>query len=913
MEKIKVTINGKEITAKKGQTILDVVKEHKLDEIPTLCHDPKLPPFGSCYVCVVEVEGLKKLVPSCCNPVNDGMVIHTNNEKIKRARKTALELLLSNHYADCIAPCKNTCPAGVDIQGYIALINAGKYKEAVRLIKETNPLPVVCGRVCVRECEAACRRNKIDEPVGIDYLKRYAADIDLEDPWTPKLEKPNGKKVAIIGGGPAGLTCAYYLVKNGYKITLFEQLPHLGGMLRYGIPEYRLPKATLDKEIKWITDLGVEIKLNQSLGKDFKIEDLKKDGYDAIYLAMGAQKAKKMGIDDEDKIEGVLPGVDFLRDSQLEGKSDICGNVVVVGGGNTAIDAARTALRYKADKVTLLYRRTRKEMPAHEMEIVAAEEEGVEIIYLSAPTNIVQENGKIKALECINMELGKPDASGRRRPVPIEGSEYKLNCDFAISAIGQDVDLCGLGNGDGLKVTKWNSIDVQKNNFLTSIPGVFAGGDVVTGPAVAIDAIAHGKKAAAEIEDYIATGNVTNGRKEFFVRKDDFNEIPDIEFEGFEKSTREKMPELEPDERIKSFDEVELGFTEDQVKKESSRCLSCGCDSYFDCTLRKYATDFNIDLSNYLGEVRKFKVDHTHPFINLDPNKCISCGRCVRTCDQILKVSALGFVNRGFHSIMKPAMEKPLLDTNCISCGNCISACPTGAIEEKLPFFKPGPFVTDKKTTICNFCSVGCNLDMAVVNDDMYHVYSGVEDAHNNGYLCIKGRFAYRYSLDKNRILKPKIKKDGKLTDTNWEEAFSHAGDKIKEIIKKYGNDSVAIFASPKQTNEELYFLQKLARAGIKTNNITSFSHLLNGIELNSLDDMFGMTASTTTMDDLKKADTVVVINSELSEENLIMELKIKDAQKNGAEVVIVNSTQIKLNDFADMWIDSKKVQILFY
>ena len=317
-DEIKITINDKEYTAKPGQMILDVVRENAIDDIPTLCYDPKLPPYGSCYLCVVEVKGLEKLVPSCSSPVSPGMAVYTNNERIKQSRKTALELLLSNHYADCLGPCKQTCPAGVDVQGYIALMSMGKHREAVKLIKEKNPLPLVCGRVCVRECETACRRNLVDERVGIDYLKRYASDIDIEDPWMPEVPPRNGKKVAVVGGGPAGLTCAYYLALKGYGITLFEKQKHLGGMLRYGIPEYRLPKALLDREIKCITDLGVQVKTGVSVGDDITVDSLKKDGFDAVFLAIGAQLAKRMGVEGEESTKGVIGGADYLRQMQAD-------------------------------------------------------------------------------------------------------------------------------------------------------------------------------------------------------------------------------------------------------------------------------------------------------------------------------------------------------------------------------------------------------------------------------------------------------------------------------------------------------------------------------------------------------------------------------------------------------------------
>jgi len=907
MNTVKITINGQEIITENNKTILEVVREHNIDDIPHLCYDPKLPPYGSCYLCVVEIEGLNKLVPSCCNPVSNGMVIHTDNERIRDSRKMALEFLLSNHYADCIGPCKQTCPAGVDIQGYIGLMSMGKYREAVRLIKKNNPLPLVCGRVCVRECEVSCRRNKVDEPLGIDYLKRYASDIDMEDPWTPEVPEKNGKKVAVVGGGPSGLTCAYYLILKGYDVTIFEKHERLGGMLLWGIPEYRLPKEVLAREIKWITDLGVKVKTGTSIGKDFTIDSLFKDGFNSIYLALGAQGANKMRVPEEDSTKEVISGIDFLYNSQFPGRVSIFGTVVVVGGGNTAIDAARTALRYGAKKVIILYRRTRQEMPANNMEIEAAIHEGIEIIFLSAPVKLVKEEGILKGIECIKMGLGEPDSSGRRRPVPVSGSEYVLDCDFVISAIGQQVELDGLEKDERLNITKWNTISTDMNSFETSIPGVFAGGDVATGPAVAIDAIAHGHMAAESIDEFLKTGKVTPVKKEFFSSKDVFGEISESEFTDYEKIKREIMPELPPEKRIKTFEEVELGYSPEQAEHEASRCLTCGCSALFDCKLKQYATEYNIDISKFIGEVRKYKVDGRHPFITLDPNKCISCGRCVRTCAQILNVSALGFVYRGFKSVVKPAMEKELLETGCINCGNCISACPTGAITEKSVLKKPGPWVTEKVPSICSFCSSGCNLTFNAVTEDIFSVENGEDTTHNRGYLCARGRFGYRYLLDKGRLLKPMVRHNGTLSESSWDEALDITAGKIKHIIHTYGPEAVAIFGSPKMSNEELYLLQKFARAGLKTNNVHTFTGMLNGIEQDSLDYSFGITASTATTDVLETSDVIVVINSDLTEENLIMELKIKEAVKKGVKLVVINSGDIHLTKYSNLWLDSRR------
>lgn len=386
---INITINGQKLTADPDRTILEIAHQNDIDTIPTLCFDPKLPPFGSCFLCVVEVAGMARLLPACATKPWEGMDIQTRSPKVVDARKTCLELLVSNHYADCFGACRLNCPADVDIQGYLSLTHLGKYHEAVRLIKEKNPFPSVCGRVCTRKCELGCRRKLVDDAVGIDYVKRFVSDKDMEDDdmWRPETKPRNGKKVAIIGGGPAGLTCAYYLALEGFEPTVYEALPELGGMLRYGIPEYRLPKRVLDKEIKWITDLGVEVHTNTALGPKFTIDDLMNSGFKAVFVGLGAQLAKSMGVVNE-HVKRVLGGVDFLREVGLDKAPKVHGRVVVVGGGNTAIDAARTSLRLGAKEVVILYRRTRQEMPANEIEIVAAEEEGIQIHYLAAPVKV---------------------------------------------------------------------------------------------------------------------------------------------------------------------------------------------------------------------------------------------------------------------------------------------------------------------------------------------------------------------------------------------------------------------------------------------------------------------------------------------------------------------------------------------
>ncbi|MFZ1685079.1 MAG: molybdopterin-dependent oxidoreductase [Candidatus Zixiibacteriota bacterium] len=907
---VALTINGRKVVASPEKTILQVCKEQKIDNIPTLCYDEKLPPFGSCFLCVVELEGQNKMFPSCSTRVTEGMVIHTRSEKVKRARKTCLELLLSDHYADCFGPCRLNCPADVDIQGYMSLINLGKFKEAVALIKEKNPLPSVCGRVCTRKCEINCRRSLIDAPVGIDFLKRYAADQDMiGQMWQPDTKPDNGLPVAIIGSGPAGLTCAYYLVIEGYRPTVFEALPETGGMLRYGIPEYRLPKDVLDKEISWILDLGVELHTNKTLGKDFTIDDLFKKGYKAVFVGLGAQIGKPMQVENEN-VDGVLSGVEFLKQVQMGTNPKIKGRVVVVGGGNTAIDAARTSLRLGADEVVLLYRRTRKEMPANMVEIEAAEHEGVKMEFLAAPVRVNVANDRMESLTCIRMELGEPDASGRRRPVEQKGSDHILNCDWVISAIGQEPDLSGVGKGNGsdIKVTKWNTIVAKDGTFDTDRPGVFSGGDVVTGPADAIDAIAAGRMAARAIDKYVKTGKVEPFVDRFESKRDNFHKMTKADLPAVKESERHGIPELPVAERIKTFDEVDLAYDDNTAVAESLRCAECGCDVGLACQLQDYCTEYGVDQERFVGAYNKYKVDTRHPFVKIDSNKCIRCGRCVQTCAEILNVSALGFVNRGFRTIVKPAMDKALHETNCVSCGNCIDVCPTGALVEKMPFRRSGPWKMESVNNICNYCSVGCNLTVKVKTDDIFYIAGAAPElGPNHGELCVRGRFGYQHYLDGSRVTKPMVRKGGKLVEASWTEAFDAIKKGMNRVLEDHTPDQVLISASPKLTNEELYLAGRFGRAAIGTNNLASFHHLLNNADYHALDGMFGSTVATVGNEEIANADLYIFLGGNPTSDNPVLGWQMKRRMRHGTESIVISSAEIDLCDCATVTADARR------
>ncbi|HQP35053.1 MAG TPA: molybdopterin-dependent oxidoreductase [Polyangiaceae bacterium] len=911
MALVKLEIDGKRILADSSKTILEAARENGIRNIPTLCHDDQLEPFASCFLCVVKVHGARNLLPACSTKVAAGMVVETDPPDVRAARKAALELLLSNHYADCLGPCQLACPAQVDIQGYVALAALGKYDDAIQLIKERNPLPAICGRVCTRPCEVkGCRRNMLDEAVGIDYIKRYLADVDLGrvQPFKPQVAAPKGKSVAVIGAGPAGLSAAYYLAVRGYHVDMFESLPEPGGMLRYGIPEYRLPKNVLDLEINQILDLGVKLQTNVVLGKDFTIASLKDKGYQAIFLGLGAWDSTKMRVQDENA-DGVLIGIDFLKQVGLRKKMDIHGTVLVVGGGNTAMDCARTALRMGAKEVHIVYRRTRKEMPANEMEVHEADQEGIIMDFLVAPTRVVTKDGRAVGLECLRMELGEPDASGRRSPKPVKGSEFVMDCDFIIAAIGQGAkvaELLGgkvpgfLPVGETLNLTRWQTVAVNERTFETSVDGVFSGGDVQTGAATVVEALAAGRKAAYAIDAYLTTGKARPEPKEFFSRKDTYGKVSVEELRSNVKSTKRHMPVIAPETRRKSFVEVELGYSTEDLAREATRCLECGCTALFTCDLRRYATEYEVDITSYLGKANQYKPDRTHPLMELDQNKCVLCGRCVRICSDVVGIAAYGFVNRGFSTVVRPALGGSLLETDCVSCGMCISTCPTAAIAEQIPLAKPGPWRTEQHETVCHYCGVGCKLSYSVYGDTLIDVSRFDGDSITRGSHCRRGRFGYRYIQSGERLAKAMVRSGKELVPASVHDAIDQTAARLRELSRKCSPDEMAVFVSPRMTNEELYLAQKLARLGLGTHNVTSFANLVNR-DLQCPEVM-----STATLRDVQDAQAIVVVDSELDHEHFTADLTVRHAMRKGAKVVHINPRSTRTSTFSEVFLACK-------
>jgi formate dehydrogenase major subunit len=680
-------------------------------------------------------------------------------------------------------------------------------------------------------------------------------------------------------------------------------------MLRYGIPEYRLPRKELDDEIQGILDLGVKVELGKTLGKDFTLESLRsKEGFDAVFVALGAPLGKKMGVENEDSIEGVSPAIDFLRDCELKGIPKLTGKVAVVGGGNSAIDAARTSIRCGAEEVSILYRRTRKEMPAHHEEVDAAEKEGVKLEMLAAPLELLSENGKLTAIRCQRMELGEPDASGRRKPVPIPGAIVDFPCSYVFAAIGQDTDLTALDNepeGGKPAVSRWATINTKDATMETNINGVFAGGDVVIGAATVIEAIAQAKTAALAIDQYLTCGKAAGADPEFHSARDFFGKFPEGTFDEVYRHKRNIMPEREAAERARDFVQVELGLDVLKMRDEADRCMECGCKSVFECDLKRYAGEYGVDLARLAGEVRRHKVDLSHPLISLDSNKCVLCGRCVRTCSEVVGLGALGFAGRGFSTVVRPTLGKTLAESECISCGSCVESCPTGAFEARLPYGKQGPWKTENRPSVCTFCSIGCELNLNVAADGLLWATSAEGASPERGGLCAKGRFGTGL-LQTKRLLFPLVRKGGTLTGTSWEEAIKAAAKVLRNAVEKHGADAVGVIAAPRMTLEEAWLTKQVAGA-IGTKEIGDFGQAQRGGKRADLDGILGGTLSTCKIEDIADADLILLAGADPETTHPALGMAIRRAVKRGAELAVVNSWQINILRDKDLWLDARR------
>ena len=858
---ISLKIDGKRCSGEAGEMILDVARREGI-EIPSLCSDTRLAPFDSCGVCVVEVDG-RGVVKSCSTPIAEEMSVATRSPAAEDVRRAALELLLSNHWGDCIAPCQQECPAHTDCQAYVSLAGNGAFLDGLKILYERLPLPACFGRICPAPCEDACRREVAEEPVQIRHIKRFLGDHGFD--YVPPVAAETGKRVAVVGGGPAGLSVAYFLRRRGHGVVVYEAMPRMGGMLRYGIPEYRLPQSVIDREVNVLERMGIDFRNGIRLGEDVGLDELRAD-HDAVFLGLGAWGTRSLGISGEEH-PAVMQGTDFLRRVNEGDRPDLPRRVVVIGGGDTAMDAARCARRLGAE-VKVLYRRTAEEMPAREHEVAEVRGEGVTFQYLTQPVALSTDGESLRGVTCVRMELGEPGEDGRRRPVPIEGSEFLEQTDLVLVAVGQTVDARCLED-TAVTVDRRGRVVIEDETGRTSVPDVFAGGDVVTGPDIAVRAVAGAHRAADAIDRSLRGSSAVSGPTYVHVKQG----VTRGDLGNPARSPRIRTPVRPVEERLADFEEYESVLSDEDAIAAGQRCLECGCMTFNDCALRDVSAAVGARQETYAGDVPHKRRDERHPFIVRKVGKCISCGRCVRVCADVCGVAAIDFAGRGIDAEVQAPFNRAWQDSACVSCGACVDTCPTGALYDRSVLEKQVPLDLDGVTTTCMLCGLGCEIRVLTLNG----AYMRTVPADGQSVLCARGRYGWHALSTARRIVRPMIRRGSSLVEVSWDEAEQEAARLIGSV-----QGSANVFGTGLLTDEEGWIVSRIAAqmGGNAPTFDVAASPPTIAIDKERL----------ATIEDLHSADLIVYIGGTGSCERVAIHAILRRAMREGTRLVSIGS-----------------------